>query len=332
MNRLVETMLHLVARAVVQGLQALPLPTVARIGRALGALAYWLDARHRRVATQNLAACLGQDKSPAEIRALAQENFRRIGENFCSSIKTASMTFAELRPHLEFRFTERLAPLRPGEGPQSRLVAIGHFGNFELYARVGGVRPEFRAATTYRALRQASIDRLLRSLRERSGCLVFERCSEAAALKTALREQNLILGLLADQNAGVGGLRLPFVGRDCSTSTAPAAYALRYHCPLYTAICYRVDLAQWRIEVGEEIPTHQGAHPRPIEAITRDVNQAFEVAVRRDPANWFWVHNRWKSVHYHRRQAARPEPPEAASPLETGPAATPVPPAKSNDP
>jgi lauroyl/myristoyl acyltransferase len=26
----------------------------------------------------------------------------------------------------------------------------------------------------------------------------------------------------------------------------------------------------------------------------RDVNRAFEAAVRRDPANWFWVHRRWK--------------------------------------
>jgi KDO2-lipid IV(A) lauroyltransferase len=25
-----------------------------------------------------------------------------------------------------------------------------------------------------------------------------------------------------------------------------------------------------------------------------DVNAAFERAVRRDPANWFWVHDRWR--------------------------------------
>jgi KDO2-lipid IV(A) lauroyltransferase len=25
-----------------------------------------------------------------------------------------------------------------------------------------------------------------------------------------------------------------------------------------------------------------------------EVNRAFEAAVRRDPANWFWVHKRWK--------------------------------------
>ena len=28
----------------------------------------------------------------------------------------------------------------------------------------------------------------------------------------------------------------------------------------------------------------------------RDVNRAFEIAVRRDPANWFWVHRRWKPI------------------------------------
>jgi len=33
----------------------------------------------------------------------------------------------------------------------------------------------------------------------------------------------LVLGLLADQH-GVTGLRLPFFGRECSTSTAPAVF------------------------------------------------------------------------------------------------------------
>jgi KDO2-lipid IV(A) lauroyltransferase len=28
----------------------------------------------------------------------------------------------------------------------------------------------------------------------------------------------------------------------------------------------------------------------------RDINVVFEKAVRRDPANWFWVHDRWRFV------------------------------------
>jgi len=286
--------LYFLASGLVKFLQALPLLWVAWLGRRGGGLAYWLDARHRRVAIDNLGMVFGAEKSPAEIRALARENFRRIGENFASAVKTAAMSIEELRPHLEFTGGEKIQPRQTGDQPQSRVVAIGHFGNFELYVHYHNFVPGFRCATTYRSLAQPSLDRLLRSLRDRSGCLFFERRSEAAALKTAMSGQGLLLGLLADQTAGVGSVRGPFFGRECSTSPAPAIFALRYRCPLYTGICYRVGLGRWRIESGDEIPTREHGQARSVEAITRDINRAFEAAIRRDPANWFWVHNRWK--------------------------------------
>jgi KDO2-lipid IV(A) lauroyltransferase len=103
-----------------------------------------------------------------------------------------------------------------------------------------------------------------------------------------------MLGLLADQRALHGGLRLPFLGQECLTSAAPAVFALRYGCALGTAVCYRLGLARWRIEFGDRIPTQANGAPRRAADLMRDVNRAFEAAVRRDPANWFWVHNRWK--------------------------------------
>ena len=103
-----------------------------------------------------------------------------------------------------------------------------------------------------------------------------------------------MLGLLAAQHAGLNGVRLPFLGHDCSTSPAPAVFALRYHCALYTGVCYRVGLARWRVEAGEKIPTHEDGQARSTTDIMGDVNRAFEAAVRCDPANWFWVHKRWK--------------------------------------
>jgi lauroyl/myristoyl acyltransferase len=305
--------LYCLALALVRLLQALPLPWVAWIGRHGGGLAYWIDLRHRRVALQNLTRCFGREKSPAELRGLAKENFRRLGESYCAAIKTAAMTWPELEPHLQMDQVSRIQHLQSKEAGGSCVVAIGHFGNFELYARFGHVAPGFQCATTYRALRQPSLNRLLQALRECSGCLYFERRTEANALKTALGQQKLLLGLLADQHAGTHGVRVPFFGQDCSTSAAPAILALRYHCRLFTGICFRTGLAQWRLEVGEEIPTHENGRPRPIEAITTDINRAFEVAVRRDPANWFWVHNRWKSF----RNPRAPGPP----PVETEKAA-----------
>jgi KDO2-lipid IV(A) lauroyltransferase len=259
---------------------------VARLGRAGGGLAFRLDARHRRVALKNLAMCFGREKSPEEIRALARENFRRLGENFACAVKTAAMTFDELRPHVEFVGIERLQPAR------RIVVAIGHFGNFELYARFHEFSPGYQCATTYRALKQPLFNQLMQQLRERSGCLFFERRSDGPLLRAAMSRPGIILGLLADQS--MLGLRGPFLGRNCSTTLAPAVFALRYQCELFTGFCYRVALAKWRIELGDLVPTRENGKPRPTEDIMRDVNRAFEAAVRRDPANWFWVHKRWK--------------------------------------
>jgi len=309
-----DMLLYCLARAAIAFLQALPLRLVARLGRAAGALAYTLDARHRRAALNNLNLCFGAEMSRAEIRALAKENFRRLGENYCCAVKTAAMSPAELKPHVEFAGAEKILAHPTGAGPRSRIVAIGHFGNFELYARFGQFAPVFQCATTYRGLRQPSLNRLILSLRERSGCLFFERRADAAALKAAMRDTGLLLGLLADQHAGDNGLRLPFFGHDCSTSAAPAVFALRYNCPLHTGICYRLGQARWQIEAGDEIPTREKGQPRSIEAIMRDVNHAFETAIRRDPANWFWVHKRWKA------DKSRAQSPEfGASTPGTGP-------------
>ncbi len=290
-----DAVLYLIVRALVGLIQSLRLETVARLGRAGGALAYWLDARHRRVARRNLTMCLGQERSRGEIRALAKENFRRLGESYCCAIKTAAMTLEELLPHVEFVATDRLLP-PPGQKAGNVVVAIGHFGNFELYARFGQLAPQFQCATTYRALRQPSLNRLMQSLRERSGCRFFERRTDAPALRACMAGSGVLLGLLADQHAGRKGMRLPFLGHDCSTSAAPALFALRYRCPLYTAICYRDGPAHWRIELGREIPTWDDGRPRRTGEIMLDVNRAFEAAVRRDPANWFWVHKRWKAA------------------------------------
>jgi lauroyl/myristoyl acyltransferase len=289
----VETLLYIVVRGLVAFLQALPLTIVARLGRLGGGLAWWVDARHRRVALRNLALCFGTEKTPAEIRALAKEHYRRLGENYACAVKTASMTPEQLRPFVEFAGDPQILAPPTDRPPPTIIVAIGHFGNFELYARFGQFCPAFQCATTYRGLRQPSLNRLMQSMRERSGCLYFERRTDGPALRMAMSRPGLLLGLLADQHAG-DGRRIPFMGHDCSTSLAPAIFALRYRCPLHPAICYRVKPGHWRIEAGPEIPTRENGVARTADAIMLDVNRAFEVAVRRDPANWFWVHNRWK--------------------------------------
>lgn len=299
-----DTLLYLLARGLIGALQALPLSWVARIGRVGGGLAYRLDKRHRRVTIENLTRCFAREMSQTEIQALALENFKRLGENYCCAVKTSSMTLPEVRKICEVSGLEKLSRTPASNVLGNRVVAIGHFGNFELNAILGQSIPSLRPATTYRGLRQPALNKLMQSLRGKSGCQFFERRTEAAALKAALHKGGLLLGLLSDQHAGNNGLWVPFFGEECSTSAAPALLALRYDAPLHTAVCYRTAPGRWRVEVGDEIPTKIGGHPRPIAEIALAINQAFEIAVRRDPANWFWVHKRWKARPSHQRNSA----------------------------
>jgi KDO2-lipid IV(A) lauroyltransferase len=234
------------------------------------------------------------EQSPSAIRALARENYLRICENLCCGMCTVAMNLEELRPHCEVVGAENFLQHREGDCRRSIVVAIGHFGNFELYAHLASFIPGFQGVTTYRSLRQPKLNRLMQSRREQTGTRYFERRTEGAALRACMKASGMVVGFLSDQSAGRSGHRLPFMGHLCSTTTAPAIFALRYNCPLHTAICYRTGLARWRIEIGEEIPTRDGATRRSVDAIALDMNRAFEAAVRRDPANWFWVHNRWK--------------------------------------
>ena len=287
-----DALIYWPARALVAVIQALPLRFVARLGRGLGRLAFYLTARYRRVTLQNLTLCFGHEKSPAEIRELARKNFRRLGENYLCAIKTAAMTADELKPHVEFAGVERL-PKKIGDAPLPNVVvALGHFGNFELSARFHDLRPDYQCATTYRALKQPALNRLMQDLRNTNGCQFFERRTDGPLLRAAMARGGLILGLASDQSSK--GLRAPFLGHDCDTSLASAVFALRYQTELYSGVCYRVGLAKWRLELGEKIPTHENGRSRSSEDIMRDVNHALEAAVRRDPANWFWVHRRWK--------------------------------------
>jgi lauroyl/myristoyl acyltransferase len=286
--------LYVIARLLVGLLQALPLTWVAVLGRCTGEVVFWLDGRHRKVAMRNLTLCFAAVKSPKEIRALAHENFRRIGENYCCAIKTAAMNKAQIKQVMQVSGAASALAGEIGTLPASCVYATGHFGNFELFTRLSMFMSGYRFAGTYRGLRQPALNRLILSMRTVPGNVLYERRAGAEALKKAMKEGGMLLVLVADQSAPEDGLELPFFGRNCCTNRAPAVMAMRYNCDLFVPICYRTGLGSWRIEVGEAIPTRVNGERRSTEAVTRDVNSAMETAVRRDPANWFWVHNRWK--------------------------------------
>ena len=192
------------------------LTVVARLGRAGGGLAYWLDAPAPARGAQEPDGLLWQRKDRR--RRSGRWRWRTSAgsaENYVSAVKTAAMSFEQLRTHLTFAGGEHVAPPAPGEKTRNVIMAIGHFGNFELYARVTRFLRGYRLATTYRGLRQPGLNRLMQSMRERTGCIYFDRRAEGSTLREYMSHPGSMLGLLIDQRSASGGLRLPFLGREC---------------------------------------------------------------------------------------------------------------------
>jgi len=291
----VNSLLYYLARVFIGVIQLMPLKLVALAGRVGGFLFYFLDVRHRRVAVNNLLASLGNSHSKKEIISIARENFCRIGEVYFSALKTAAIPIEKIGSVLSSKGEENISLAKRENGSlPSFLFALGHFGNFELYAKSGVFVPGFELSTTYRGFRQPWFEQLILSLRRKSGVSFFDRRWDGAKLRAFMNRPGTITGLLADQSAGRKGLRLPFFGRSCSVNPAPAIFALRYNLSLHGCFCRRLGLGRWEIDVGPEIPTHQHDQARPIEDIMSDINAMFESFIIEDPANWFWVHDRWK--------------------------------------
>ena len=292
----VDSLFYLLARSFVFIVQLLPLKAVALTGRVGGFLFYYLDVRHRRVAVNNLLACLGNSHSKKEILSLARENFCRIGEVYLSALKTAAIPREKIGSVLSVKGEENLCLAKREDGSlPSFMFAVGHFGNFELYAKSGVFVPGYEISTTYRGFKQKWLERLILSLRNKSGCIFFERRSEGGKLRSFMKQPGIITGLLADQSAGKNGLRLPFFGLPCSVTPAPAIFALRYNLSLHGCFCRRLGLGRWEIELYPEIHTRLNGKARPVEDIMSDINTLYESFILEDPANWFWVHNRWKN-------------------------------------
>tara|TARA_Y100000746_G_scaffold124406_1_gene106410 strand:- start:76 stop:960 length:885 start_codon:yes stop_codon:yes gene_type:complete len=276
-------------------IRLLPLKLVCFIGRQIGFVFYFIDTGHRKIAVNNLTNSLGNYHSESEITSIAKENFRRLGEVYLSVLKTAHISLKNLSDILSVKGLEHLDLSQRNDGSNpSFMFAIGHFGNFELYANAGLFAPEFDVGTTYRGFNQPWVEKLVTKIRNRSGCHYFDRRYEGKKLMSFMKRPNSITGLLADQNAGRSGIELPFFGLPCSTNPAPAIFSLRYNLRLHCCLCRRVGLGRWELELGPEISTHTNGNARSVNDIMSDINATYEDYIREDPANWFWVHNRWK--------------------------------------
>ncbi len=282
---------YLVYRAFTALIGAFPMPVAYRIGQALGWLGYVLCWPYRRLAVANLTIAYGDALSPRQVRRLARTHFTTLGANLLASIKAAGYGPERLHQIATVEGMEIIqAALDRGKGV---VLIISHIGNWELFAQLCQFLPEFQWGTVYQPLGNRFIEGHIQ--RMRSKVRLFNRKSGFNA-PTAFLRAGGALGVLIDQHAGDGGVWTPFFGRLASTSPLAALLALRTEAELVPLAVHTDGAARWRVVISPPVPrVNDAGEPTDAETLTARINQVLETQINRTPADWFWVHNRWKT-------------------------------------
>jgi heptosyltransferase-2 len=272
----------------------LPLAMVYRLGQLAGWCAYLILWPYRRLARANLEIAYGGELAPAEIRRLARRHFVRLGANLLSAVKASGIDLKRLREIAEVEGMPIIEEaLARGRGV---VMVISHIGNWELFAQLSQFLPDHRSATVYQPLRNRFIEAHVQRARTRHGVVLFSRKNGFSGPTAFLRAGGLV-GVLVDQHAGDGGVWSPFFGRLASTSNLAALLALRTGAALVPLAVQTIGPARWRVVISPTVPAAAAAGEPPLTAahLTAEINQVLESQINRSPADWFWVHNRWKT-------------------------------------
>lgn len=280
---------YLVYRAGTGLLALLPLPVLFGIGQIAGAVAWLVLPQYRKLALRNVGIALGDELGGKELRLIVRRHFRQLGANLLCSLKFNRMPMEKILERIRLENFDHVENCFRQKQPF--VLFLSHIGSWEFCTRLF---PHFsqgqRTATVYQRLPNRHIDRHVREARSRFGLEVFER-SEGFGKAIELLRSGGGIGILMDQHAGDGGLWTPFFGRLASTTPLPALLARRARAKLIGFAVHTDGFARWRAVAEKPIE----ALGESIEQLTAVGNEILQKQIRRAPADWFWVHNRWKT-------------------------------------
>lgn len=286
---------YFVARALLAAARWIPLSWTHRVGKPLGAIAYRVDGRHRRVGLRNLELAFGKDPFGGRShQRLLGDCYRHLATSVLEAAHFPRLDARSIRRFVRCEGYERfLAAKARGRGV---LILTAHVGNFELMALAQSLfgHPLHFIA---RPLDNARLDQYLNTIRTRHGNRMIEKKKAGRQVIEALRRGDVV-GILADQNATRNeGVFVDFFGHQASAFVGPARIAMVARAPVVPVFIVRDRLdGTHTIHVGEEIEVAaSGDRKADARETTQRFQRAIEDFVRRHPDQWFWVHRRWKT-------------------------------------
>jgi Kdo2-lipid IVA lauroyltransferase/acyltransferase len=279
------------ARSLLWGLRWLPDRALLGFGAMLGSLFYATLHQYRRVARANLQRAFGDTWSEETIERMVRRSFRHCGQTLAEFMTMSSWSSAEVEKRVELRGRHHLdAALAQGRGA---LLVTAHYGNWELMA-ARLVRAGYALHVIARDADDPATNALINWIRGKCGYDVISRRDATRPALECLR-RNECLGILLDQNTVSGEVYVDFFGHPAATAPGPAILARRTGAPLVPIFDRRREDGTHVVEFQPPLEwTATGDREADVLTITAQLTQTIERQIRAEPAQWFWIHNRWK--------------------------------------
>ena len=269
----------------------LPLGAQAALGRGLGALLLRFGRGRRRIARRNLELCFPQH-GDAEREALLREHFACLGRSLLERGLLWYASPARLRRLIHVEGDVGLA--ERSERPVMWLVP--HFMALDVAGAATQLFQSRQVGSIYQAQSNPVFDTAMRRGRLRHGrARVFERHdSGALPLVRAIRKEGAAFFNLPDMDFGrKETVFAPFFGIPASTLLAPSRMARSLKMIVQPVVAEMLPGGQgWRVRFLEpwtHWPTEDAA------ADAAAMNAWIEDEIRRLPAQYLWVHRRFKT-------------------------------------
>ena len=270
----------------------LPHRAAMALGEGLARLAWiFIPARRKALAREQVVRCLGV--SDAEAERIARASSLRFGPMLMEVLR-----YPVMKEHIEDYVTltgaveELRAVVAKGNGA---VFATSHSGNWEImgaaFASAG-----FPVVGVAKRQSSAGMDRFINEYRALVGVHVTYR--------TGVREmfrmigEGWIIGLISDQDPSLrDGVIIDFFGQPTNAFTGAAAIARRCEVPIFPVFIHREPNGHHVITVERGIMVEKtDDRAADVKRVTQRVSDRLEAWIRRYPEEWFWLHDRWKSL------------------------------------
>ena len=304
MNRklLTDWLVYLLVRVFVCILQTMRIETCHQVAKGLAFLACDVVRMRRRVVDENLQTAFPHLESESRQR-IARAMWEHLFVMVCE-IAQAPRKIHRSNWHQFVTFQRKRELVKYLLDPRPIVLCSGHFGNFEIGGFITGLLG-FPSYTVARSLDNPYLDRYVKQFREANGQFILPKHGSALPIDDVLRAGGLLV-VLGDQSAGPKGCWIDFFGKPASYHKAIALFPLISGAPLLLVYAIRSSRP-----LHFELGLTDVADPKSLSAELQGVmpmmewyNAALERLVRRTPAQYWWVHRRWKGEPPRRRKSA----------------------------